>query len=466
DTGDSGVVDMDLDDSPDMDHDPNTEETPVWKGQFVFDETWYNGFFQRDFTYVRKGESKPYGLKTIKDLKGKQIWKLYKFGREPFKNVDESFASLEAYYEQNGNTYSTMRKDLDALKLFLKFFTPEERNNLIQDEEFSEKLDVFYKHVVDCVEEQTMLQNQRATLPEKKTALPIPVIVEKTTKFQNDIINNGIENATLINLQACGHVSMQVLNNGGGPRRLDYLDVVAGRSPKGNYYYDGRIVLKNYKTNRSYGDYEIDVTPQTKIILDRLAEMQGVGKLLFRLPGVGDLTHITKQHFKIVTGKRIYVTLLRYLYVSHRQMNGTLVSQEARERLANQMGNSVLLQQMIYTKIDILDDYNREHNISVPAPAAPITAESNEQPRGSKPAATIPATKPTKRQRIDYTTEEDKQLEAFLTAHGPSYSKIRKVAHDQGLALGKREPNSLRGRAETIKDRRLKANKPLGAFEK
>ncbi|KAJ3160541.1 hypothetical protein HDU88_007895 [Geranomyces variabilis] len=301
------------------------EETQNWQGQFITPQ-WVTDFYVNRLTFVDKKDNieKEYEQSTLANRKARKIWEHQKFGPEPFKDVDASFAFVLNYETDRGNSLECVKSDLDALKMFLRHMTSDERSKLIQDKNFQQKLDVFYNNVSEDIKEQKLLRNQSATPSEQEAAMPIPVIYEKTTSMRKSLIDSGVEKASEEDLDACGHVSLQVVDNGRAPRRQEYLSLVGGKHPSKNCYYDGLITLRVYKTARSYGDYTFRVSPETKIILDRLVEIRGVGNPLFKLKG--NLTETTKCHFERVTGKRIYSTLLRYLYVSYRQMNGTLVN--------------------------------------------------------------------------------------------------------------------------------------------
>ncbi|KAJ3159482.1 hypothetical protein HDU88_009038, partial [Geranomyces variabilis] len=375
------------------------DETKTWQGDFMT-PAWEEEFWRRNLTWLDKGVVTNYAASTLKDYRSKNIWGNKKFGPKPFQNVEASFAALEKHNETN--SFETIKKDLNILKMYLTHMTQDERRKLIQDRQFDDKLKAYYDYVDGQTKEDELMKNQEATDDERAAAMPYPIIVEKALSKRKTIIDNGVENASEDDLMACGHVCLQVVENQGAPRRCEYCTLVGGSSEFPNYYKDGKVVLKEYKTARCYGDYIIDVSDDTRVILDELAKRRGFGQPMFRLKG--SRTYTTKQHFNRVTGKPIYSTLLRYLYISHRQLNSTLIWTNEREHLATLMGHSVILQQTTYTKKNLLNNWYAEH-----PETRPLELVAPEHPSIANPA---PATPERKRKR--FTPEEDEQLEELL----------------------------------------------------
>ncbi|KAJ3159487.1 hypothetical protein HDU88_009034 [Geranomyces variabilis] len=183
------------------------EETQNWQGQFITPQ-WVTDFYaNRHPTHFDKQKKiwTEYGQSTLASKKSRKIWEDQKFGPEPFKDVDASFASVLKHETDKGNSLESVKSDIHALKMFLRHMTSDEHSKLIQDKNFYQKLDVFYNNVLEDIAEEELLRNQSATPSEQEAAMPIPVIYEKTTSMRKSLIDNGVEKASEEDLDACGH---------------------------------------------------------------------------------------------------------------------------------------------------------------------------------------------------------------------------------------------------------------------
>ncbi|KAJ3131160.1 hypothetical protein HDU90_008690 [Geranomyces variabilis] len=439
----STIYDSDLEQS-------ESESLPVWDGAFVMDKKWREEFFAR--TLIDR-DGKPYATDRRYDA---NVW--IRLGERPFDNVDSTFQTLLAFHNEKHNKFGTIRKDLDKVKMFLTNMTPEEKVKLVQDPEFPIKLDLLYEEVKSQEDEQTILKNQEATEDEKAAAMRVETIVEKTLKYRNELFKDGEPSRE--DLEACAHVLCQVVENEGAPRRrYDYLNMIKGTSQTSNTYdpNTGLITLLEYKTSNAYGVHTLTVSQTSKRILDALAAQTDEGCHLFSLAGK-DLTALTKSQFQKVVGKPIYSTLLRYIYITWRQENGTLTYQRERAHLANLMGNSILLQQTAYTKRNLFQLWDAE------AGNAAHTQESaNETDAVEEGTTVIIGAK--RKPRREFEPEENEQLEELWPKHNGDVEKIRDEAIDRAMLLSRRPRDSLKKHAQRVAAKRIKLNQPLGGFE-
>lgn len=146
------------------------------------------------------------------------------------------------------------------------------------------------------------------------------------------------------------NVRLQVRDN--APRRNEYSKIRIDGEGK-NRYEEGKIKLGEYKTVEQYGEYEFELSEETKEKVEILRERKKRkgGKWLF---GEGEepenWTRRTKEDFKRIIGVEITSRMLRKSYITHLTRRGELTYIEDQRRLARAMGHSVYMQQRIYVK--------------------------------------------------------------------------------------------------------------------
>lgn len=144
------------------------------------------------------------------------------------------------------------------------------------------------------------------------------------------------------------------------PRRAsDYalMKYANGGDDKFNYYTDkNMMIFNNYKTSKTYGKQEIDVSKNKPLLKDmkmylkhRKPECKGNDMLITKYNGVAfnAINDITRTLNKIF-GKNISTNMLRNIYVSDKYgaMKAGMIED------ATAMGHNVEIQQKYYNKVD------------------------------------------------------------------------------------------------------------------
>ncbi|KAJ3020550.1 hypothetical protein HKX48_000629 [Thoreauomyces humboldtii] len=450
---------------------PDVSESTVWDGAFVLDPTWKENFFKRN---ILSNKDMPYSPATLSSLKSSAIWK--RMGERPLDDVDKSFANLVQSHEADHNGLGSISQDLGALKMYLRNMSTEERQRIVQDPEFDDKLAVFYDNVMHEISEEKLLANQEATHEEKAAAMPWPEIVKLVaqhrahylTCLQADRMESDQYEAWY---EACLYTSLTILENGGvkpyddaAPRRRDYLHLTSD-----NYNSETRVItLHEYKTSKTYGDYSFTVSKETATLIEALVEIKGQSKPLFTKTH-GDWTRTSTSYFNKITRKPLWNSLIRHIYISHRQEQGTLVFKDDRDELARRMGHSTLMQQTDYTKRHLLDDWYKEHP---PVDQTIIDSETDtivlsdmdteEDVGQSSPSS--------KRKRggggMQFTPEENEQLERLLKKHDHDLDKVLAEAKEKHFIIARRNKNQLRVRMRAIATTRIANKEDLGTFSR
>ena len=149
------------------------------------------------------------------------------------------------------------------------------------------------------------------------------------------------------------------------PRRLEYRTLTIFRKvglrkvpPTGNVVYlsatkPARLYLRDFKTAKSYGSYEVDLPMNLSKILLAYCEGYPTGTLLFENTLFNEYDEPSFSSFvidavKAATGHAAGARDLRKLFLSSVDFNNTSVAE--RERLANAMGHSTSEQALYVTK--------------------------------------------------------------------------------------------------------------------
>ena len=144
-----------------------------------------------------------------------------------------------------------------------------------------------------------------------------------------------------------------------------------------------RMVFKNYKTHKTYGDYTIKPIPTKlqKLLQEYITSSKlKTGNFLFHQGKYKNKNYsesnfstlISKDIFQLYTatydedgnvveaGKRISVNILRHSYISH-ILSNTKFSYKQKEKIALAMGTSVDQMDTVYNKIEADEDlYNKD----------------------------------------------------------------------------------------------------------
>ena len=449
------------------------QDKPEWDGAFVLNQEWKNQFFTR--TLLTR-EKRPYSQATLSSMKSSKIWQ--RMGPTPLKDVDDSFAKLIESHQADKTGLGSLLQDLTALKMYLRpgNMTAEERHKVVQDPMFEQKLEVFYDSVCDDIEDAKLVANQNATGDERACAMPWEEIVKRVQINQERILSI-IDRESRIpldcsnpeghdqDLEACLYTCLTVLENKGSksydtaaPRRRDYFKL---RSD--NYDAKTRTVnLREYKTSHVFGDYSFQVSANTARLIDVIIKLKGDRPLFTRLHG--DWTKTTRQYFQMITGKPLYNSLIRHLYITYRQLQGTLVYQDDKEELARRMGHSVNMQQDNYTKRGLLDDWYAEH----PDDTLVNETDNDTIVLSDSDVDEADSTSKPKRKRggggLLFTPEENEQLEMLLKKHDHDLDKLQEEATAKQYIIARRNKNQLRVRMRAIATTRIANKQDLGTF--
>ncbi|KAJ3000188.1 hypothetical protein HKX48_003256 [Thoreauomyces humboldtii] len=288
--------------------------------------------------------------------------------------------------------------------------------------------------------------------------MPCPIIVETVNKFTDGLISKGLENASDSDLQACGHVRLQTVDNKGAPRRNEYLYDLKANSTLGNTYVNNTIRLRDYKTKDTYGEHVIQVGPKTKQILDEICKRaKSDGEIVLFPPFEPgfDKTKTYKAHFNRVIAKPMWSSLLRYIFVSHRQEAGDAIFMAEREELARLMGHSVLQQQTTYTKRDLFAKWYADNDSADQTLIIDSEEEDNES---------TASTEKKRRRPTPYDPQELRDLEQLLNKHNGDLKLVVEEAKQRKLLLERRTVEVLRDKCQREHANRISNPGIFGRF--
>lgn len=416
-----------------------------WDGSFVKDSAWTANFFKRP---LKNRDGNLYPLASVTTMaKTHKIWQ--RLPEQPLKDVNESFAALSTHHKKHGNQPTSIKKDLDHLKMFYRNMTKSERKKLVQDPQFDVKLTQFYGAVYTEIEEIDFQKNQMATEAELDAAMPWKIIIKRVTAYVNALFSKGLETSSVKELEAATLCSLVVLENGGAPRRLEWFTLSFFPEETQNYYdfEQHQIILSRYKTSGAYGTVSFPVSKNTDLLLRELRDRTSPVSSVFRQKA--NSSNQFREYFKIVTGKPLWATLLRYLCISEQHLNNQLQFTDERQRLATRMGHSVNQQQKgTYIKRNLLEKWNLDDTNHYDETSDDDTAsEVNGRKR-----------------KREFTLEEREQLEELWEKHKGNGNEIRNEAIDKGLELQRRTSNNLNKAANRIAANKICDGQELGGF--
>ncbi|KAJ3292813.1 hypothetical protein HK104_005013 [Borealophlyctis nickersoniae] len=368
--------------------------------------------------------------------------------------------------------------------------TEEERKRLLVTDEMEGMIDMTHEEILLEIQDQKFGNDQNPTQWEIDN-LVNPDDTRRCVDEYCVKVSKDLKHSTTEMLENAAHAALMVLENNGAPRRNEYAWLTANEKDD-NYYKDGFITLRKYKTSSHYGAYTFEVSPHTRKILDELINRKkkmGV-RQIFGRPTVKDIwnhwTEETRRHFTAVVGKPLNSRLLRKYYVTYQQLNGKLVYDKDRRELARRMGNKVHEQQKVYTiRLTELDPSNETASTETteldPSNETALTettelAPSNEtaltetedvevMDDADDESMTTEENDGRKRKpKVFWEEEEVKDLEKLIGEVGYDPKEIRKAATDKGLLLARRSADRIRHKSEQIKVDREASGVDLGVF--
>jgi hypothetical protein len=171
------------------------------------------------------------------------------------------------------------------------------------------------------------------------------------------------------------------------PRRLELLNLLVNFEKGKNYIEEGSnvIILEDYKTSKMYGEYDLQVQEETKLLLNLLIEYGRRTNMKYLLQEHDSInkTELMQMIFKEVTGKDgISCNILRKLYIDKQDRDGKLRWESEKKETATKMGHSKQMQQEIYKKRNIGENLidNIEPIIESNEPIEMITRKKKQNP--------------------------------------------------------------------------------------
>jgi len=253
------------------------------------------------------------------------------------------FVKVKKYLETL--TPSTRKNVMTAIMVLLKAFDTK-KSTLNKYEKYFEKLINDYENNYDKQIKsdkenknwitQEELQNKIKELEDKINKYDM----SKLTKSQEDIIQQHL---------------LLLLYTEIPPMRNDYaqMKVYHEKEVKGENYIHLKkkvIILNKYKTSKTYGEKEIDISDKIIKLIKRWVDITTNEYLLINIRDRNPMTNngLTKYLNKIFKPKKVSTTLLRKLYLSEKYP--VVHDRKDMKKDAYIMGHSLDTQQGIYRK--------------------------------------------------------------------------------------------------------------------
>ena len=112
------------------------------------------------------------------------------------------------------------------------------------------------------------------------------------------------------------------------------------------------LIIREYKTKRIYGTIELPLTDELIDIIKewKLYKKKGDGRLIYNIKGETMSTSVFTAFMYSIFNSNISTDMLRKIYISHKISEGIDIKE--RQKLSEEMGHSVFLQEFIYNKKD------------------------------------------------------------------------------------------------------------------
>lgn len=140
----------------------------------------------------------------------------------------------------------------------------------------------------------------------------------------------------------------------------DNNDEINGSDDNKNYFVkegqNGYFIFNNYKTKKTYSSQYLQINPLLSDLLGKYIVDNNIinGNNILKITCT-NLIFILNKIFMIYINRKISVTALRHIYITNELNNEPSKIIVEKEKLANQMAHSLLLQSLYYKKVNIND---------------------------------------------------------------------------------------------------------------
>jgi integrase len=215
------------------------------------------------------------------------------------------------------------------------------------------KYEKYFEEIV--VDFENNYDNQEKSEKEKKNWITKDELDKKINDLEENIDEIDFENLTKTNEDIIQQHLILKLYSEIPPIRNDYaqMKVYHNKNIKGENYIDltnKKIILNNYKTDKTYGEKQIELNNNIIQLIKRWINITGNEYLLINIRDKNPMTSngLTKYINKIFKPKKVSTTILRKLYLSEKYP--VIHNRKDMKKDAYIMGHSISTQQSIYRK--------------------------------------------------------------------------------------------------------------------
>ena len=215
------------------------------------------------------------------------------------------------------------------------------------------KYEKYFEEIV--VDFENNYDNQEKSDKEKKNWITKNELDKKINDLEENINEIDFENLTKTNEDIIQQHLILKLYSEIPPIRNDYaqMKVYHNKNIKGENYIDltnKKIILNNYKTDKTYGEKQIELNNNIIQLIKRWINITGNEYLLINIRDKNPMTSngLTKYINKIFKPKKVSTTILRKLYLSEKYP--VIHNRKDMKKDAYIMGHSISTQQSIYRK--------------------------------------------------------------------------------------------------------------------
>lgn len=215
------------------------------------------------------------------------------------------------------------------------------------------KYEKYFEEIV--VDFENNYDNQEKSEKEKKNWITKNELDKKINDLEENINEIDFENLTKTNEDIIQQHLILKLYSEIPPIRNDYaqMKVYHNKNIKGENYIDltnKKIILNNYKTDKTYGEKQIELNNNIIQLIKRWINITGNEYLLINIRDKNPMTSngLTKYINKIFKPKKVSTTILRKLYLSEKYP--VIHNRKDMKKDAYIMGHSISTQQSIYRK--------------------------------------------------------------------------------------------------------------------
>ena len=253
------------------------------------------------------------------------------------------FVKVKKYLETL--TPSTRKNVMTAIMVLLKAFNTK-KATLNKYEKYFEELINDYENNYD---KQTKSEKENKNwITQEELQNKIKELEDKINKYDMSKLTQSQEDIIQQHLLLLLYTEIP-------PMRNDYaqMKVYHEKEVKGENYIHLKkkvIILNKYKTSKTYGEKEIDISDKIIKLIKRWVDITGNEYLLINIRDRNPMTNngLTKYLNKIFKPKKVSTTLLRKLYLSEKYP--VVHDRKDMKKDAYIMGHSLDTQQGIYRK--------------------------------------------------------------------------------------------------------------------